>query len=104
MASKINFQEGTIEFSSKINYSAEGTMFSFFNIKDNQDEISLELKNKTDFIFTHIYNNQTNRLVFDFTDYFDKKNTIAVTWNLKGSNKSLALYMSGVLKKTETIK
>ncbi|PJA90035.1 MAG: hypothetical protein CO137_01225 [Candidatus Magasanikbacteria bacterium CG_4_9_14_3_um_filter_32_9] len=99
MTNEINFNQGTIVITATINQSTDPnvTMFNFFEYKSNEGEISLKLRNKTKLIFIHKYKDKTNNLAFDFTDYFDKSNQIAVTWSLE--EKELNLYINGKPKK-----
>ncbi|MFH1997807.1 MAG: hypothetical protein ABII94_03910, partial [Patescibacteria group bacterium] len=48
-------------------------------------------KNKTELTFTHIYKGKTNKIITDYTYFFDKDIRITATWNL--TSKELNLYI-----------
>lgn len=99
--SKLDFKEGSAVLSAQINQSPNATKFDFFKYYTNEGEISLKLRNRNELKFTHEYKNVLNVLTFIFTNYFDKKISIAVTWSVEA--KELKLYIDGELKKTETM-
>ena len=95
----INFQEGSIVFNAKVNQSPNGTKFDFIVHKSGENEFSIKIENKHEFIILHKYEGINNKLIYDFLEYFDKAIHVVVTWSLK--TKELKLYINGEIKKTE---
>jgi hypothetical protein len=98
MTKETNFQQGTIVINAKVKYSPAGSSFNFWKYSVEENRMSLEIRNKTDLTFVHFFEGKENKVITNFSDFFNKEVQIAATWDLSSTDRSLKLYVNGGLK------